>query len=218
VIISAGTVHVLAGGSANVTFLSSGSGSLIIDDTASRVSAFLGTVSGFGGVNHTNHKQFIDLTSVTFASGQIHLSYTSSAGSGTLFVSSGATLVAQVNMIGSYTSANFSARADGSGSLEIFDPMVVNGGSVAPGLAQTLPRHGIDLSDISFGAQTTLAYAVGATGAGCTLTISSDRHVASIALLGNYMAGSFVITADGHDRTLIREGETGPPLLAHPRA
>lgn len=63
-----------------------------------------------GGMNHTNHTQFIDLTSVSFTSGQIHLSYTSAAGSGTLSVVSGAPLVAQINMIGSYTSANFSDK------------------------------------------------------------------------------------------------------------
>jgi hypothetical protein len=59
----------------------------------------------------------------------------SSGGSGTLFVSSGGTPVAQINMIGTYTSTNFSARDDGNGHVEIFDPVVPNGGSVekAPG-------------------------------------------------------------------------------------
>ena len=31
------------------------------------------------------------------------------------------------------------------------------------------------------------------------------RHAASIALLGNYMAGSFAVTADGHGGTLLTE-------------
>jgi hypothetical protein len=63
----------------------------VIEDLPNNVSAFTGAVSGFGGANHTNHKQFIDLSSVSFTSGQIHLSYTSAAGSGTLSVVSGAT-------------------------------------------------------------------------------------------------------------------------------
>ena len=122
-------------------------------------------VSGFGGANHSNHTQFIDLTSVSFTSGQAHLSYTAAAGSGTLSVVSGATVVAQIKMIGSCTSANFSAKADSDGNVEIVDPMVPNGGSVAPGPARTFPRNGIDLPDIAFGAQTTLADAADAAGA-----------------------------------------------------
>ena len=107
-------------------------------------------------MNHTNHKQFIDLVSVTSAANTISLSYVPAAGSGTLFVSSGGAVVAEINMIGSYTSANFSIKADSNGNVEIVDPTVPNGGSVA---RETFPRHGIDLPDIAFGAQTTLAYA-----------------------------------------------------------
>jgi hypothetical protein len=118
-------------------------------------------------------------------------------------------------MIGSYTSANFSVTADSDGNVEIVDPAVPNGGSVAPGPARTFPRNGIDLPDIAFGAQTTLAYA--ANAAGGTLTISDGRHAAAIALLGNYMAGTFTATADVHGGTLITEAPTGQqPLLAHP--
>jgi hypothetical protein len=64
-------------------------------------------------------------------------------------VVSGATLEAQIKMIGNYTSANFNAKADSDGNVEIVDPMVPNGGSVAP--ARTFPRNGIDLPDIAFG-------------------------------------------------------------------
>ena len=39
----------------------------------------------------------------------------------------------------------------------------------------------------------------------------------AIALLGNYMAGSFAAAADGHGGTLVTEAQTGQaPLLAHP--
>jgi hypothetical protein len=181
-------------------------------------SAFTGTVSGFGGANHTNHKQFIDLTSVSFASGQIHLSYTPVAGSRTLSVVSGATLVAQTNMIGSYTSANFSAKADNDGKVQIVDPAVVNGGSVEVGNAKAVPRIGIDLPDIAFGAQTMLAYAENNAATGGTLTVTDGRHAAGIALLGNYMAGSFVTAPDGHGGTLVSEVPPNEqqPLLARP--
>lgn len=75
----------------------------MIDDLSNNVSAFTAAVSGFGGANHTSHKQFIDLSSVSFTSGQIHLSYTSAAGSGTLSAVSGATVVAQIKTIGRRT-------------------------------------------------------------------------------------------------------------------
>jgi hypothetical protein len=50
------------------------------------------------------------------------------------------------------------------------------------------------------------------------LTVSDGRHAASIAILGNYIAGSFVIAADGHGGTLISEVQQTEqkPLLAHP--
>jgi hypothetical protein len=50
-------------------------------------------------------------------SGSIHLHYSAGAGSGTLTVSSGTTEVAQINIVGTYTSANFSAGADSQGNV-----------------------------------------------------------------------------------------------------
>jgi hypothetical protein len=76
------------------------------------------------------------------------------------------------------------------------------------------------LPDIAFGAQTTFAYAENATGKGGKLTVSDGRHAVSIALLGNYMAGSFVATTDGHGGTLITQAQPQqqPPLLTHTQA
>ena len=80
------------------------------------------------------------------APGAIHLElHGLRRGSGTLVVTSSGTTVAAIDMLGSYTSANFSARAAGDGSVEIFDPVVPNGGSVELGAAGTFPREGIDL-------------------------------------------------------------------------
>jgi hypothetical protein len=62
-----------------------------------------------------------------------------------------------------------------------------------------------------------VAYAANANGTGGTLTVSDGAHAASIALLGNYLAGSFVAAADGHGGTVIAEYQTEQrPLLAHP--
>ena len=47
--------------------------------------------------------------------------------------------------------------------------------------------------------------------------MSDGRHTGrSFALLGNYMAVSFVAVADGHGGTLITEATEQQPLLTHP--
>ena len=177
-------------------------------------------MSGFGGVAHSNHIQFIDLVSVTSAAGQITSSYVSANAantSGTLFVSSGGVLVAAITMVGHYSAGNFVITSGIGGTVEITDPTVPNGGSVTP--VRAFPRGGIDLPNIAFGAHTTLAYSENAAGTGGTLTVSDGRHAASIALLGNYMAGSFVAAADGHGGTLVTQAQPEQqPLLTHPRA
>ena len=210
-----GIVDVLSGGTANVAFLSSGSGGLEIADTQSSPDAFTGVVSGFGGPSHNNHKQFIDLISVT--SHSISLNYAGFA-SGTLTVLSSSIPVATIEIIGHYLQSNFSPASGISGTVAIIDPGVVNGGSVEPGPVQTCPRDGVDLPNIAFGAQTMLAYSENGTDTGGTLTVTDGRHAAAIALLGNYMAASFATAADGHGGTLVTESTqtVQPPLLTHP--
>ncbi len=69
---------------------------------------------------------------------------------------------------------------------------------------------------IAFGAQTTLAYTENKTGTGGTLTVTDGRHAATIALLGNYMTGSFVTTADDHGGTLVSATPQTEQQLTHP--
>jgi hypothetical protein len=130
---------------------------------------------------------------VTSAAHTISFSYTSHTGSGTLTVSSGGAVVAQINMIGAYTSANFHITAGISGTVAIVDPTVVNGGSV-------------DLFPLAFGAPSTLAHPDAAGGAP---TVGDDSHARVMALMGNYIAGSFVPMVGG-PRHL---GETEPLAL-----
>jgi hypothetical protein len=81
-------------------------------------------------------------------------------------------------------------------------------------------KDGIDVPNIAFGAQTTLAHSQNSADTGGTLTVTGGRHAAAIALLGNYMAGSLVAAADGHGGTLVTETLQAhqPPPLSHPRA
>jgi hypothetical protein len=219
-LIGDGIVDIAGSSGESVRFLSNGNGGLKIAAAAGHASAFSGRVSGFGGVGHANQTQFIDLVSVTSA-GVIASSYLpANAGntSGTLFISSGGTMVAAIKLVGSYSAGNFHITSGTGGTIAITDPTVPNGGSVQTSAASTFPRTGIDLPDIAFGAHTTLAYAQNATGTGGTLTVSDGRHTAAIALLGNYMAGSFVAVADGHGGTLVTEtnAQQPPLLLTHP--
>ena len=68
-------------------------------------------------------------------------------------------------------------------------------------------QDGIDLADVSFGANTTLGYTPNNSSTGGVLAVSDGTHTANLALLGNYMASSFVIASDGHGGTLL----TDPP-------
>jgi autotransporter passenger strand-loop-strand repeat protein len=218
--VGSGTVDIHSGGTANVVFLANASGGvLVIEDSQNNSSAFTGTVSGFGGVNHANHAQFIDLVSVTYAAGLITSSYVPANAantSGTLFVSSGGVPVAAITMIGHYSAGNFVISGSG-GIVVITDPTVPNGGSVAPGPTAAFPRQGIDLPNIAFGAQTTLALCGERDRHRRHVTVTDGRHAAAIALLGNYMAGSFVTAADGHGGTLISQAQAQQqPLLTHP--
>ncbi len=219
-LIGDGIVDIAGSSGETIKFLSNGSGALEIADMPGHASAFSGSVTGFGGSDHSNHAQFIDLTQVVSSAGVITSRYVSANSgntSGTLFVSSGGTLVAAIKMVGNYSAGNFVITSGNGGTVAITDPGVANGGSVNPGAAPAFDAHsGI----IALGAQTTLAYGEDGAGIGGTLTVGDGRHAAVITLLGNYMAGAFVTAADGPGATALSETEQTEqrPLLTHPQA
>jgi hypothetical protein len=154
-------------------------------------------VVGFGGVSGSNSVQFIALTQI--GSGAT-VSYKPAVGntSGTLTVASGG-VSATVTLVGHYTSTSFSASIV-SGYVEVIDPLATK--------VQT---------DIAFGAATTLAFSHHAGTAGVPPP-TDGAHAAAIALLGNYMAASFVAPAGGHGTTITGATLTAePPQLTHPR-
>ena len=77
----------------------------------------------------------------------------------------------------------------------------------------------LDLADLAFGKNTTLGYLANRNNTGGTLTASYGTHTANIALLGQYMAGSFVMSPDGSGVTLVNglPTETLAPTLTQPR-
>ena len=63
----------------------------------------------------------------------------------------------------------------------------------------------ISEKSMAFGAHTTLGYSEDSGDVGGTLSVTEGTHGAKLALLGNYMAASFVTAANGHGGPLIAE-------------
>ena len=229
-VIGNGTVDMQQASSENVAFQLGGTGGLELDVA----SAYTGKVSGFG--NGGNTSQYIDLTNIAF-NGNVSRSYSGNTTSGVLTVTSGATVVAKITMVGNYTTSSFKLGADSSGHVQITDPphsasntasssTVTSGGSngtpfidnastFSGTLAGLWAHDHTGLPGIGFGAHTTLGYSGDSGDAGGTLPDRDGTHGAKLALLGNYMATSFVTAADGHGGTLFTEAvANGEPVNA----
>ena len=73
------------------------------------------------------------------------------------------------------------------------------------------------MSDIAAGAHMTLAYSENSNAP--SLGATEGRFAAALALLGNYMAGSFVAAGDGHGGALVTQAQPLQlPLLTRPQA
>jgi hypothetical protein len=134
---------------------------------------------------------------------------TYNATTGILTVNDHAGDIATIKFVGK---VNLNITDDGNGGTLVTDPPPA---SKLQNIAND-PPHGFDLPSIAFGSRHTLAHAENRTETGGTLAMSNGRHEASIALLGNYIAGSFATSADGLGGTPVTETQTGPLLLSHP--
>ena len=79
----------------------------------------------------------------------------------------------------------------------------------------------IDLAGIGFGlgVNTTLGFAANSNNTGGTLTVDDGKHVAALALLGQYEAAHFAMTSDGYGGTLIAMAPpVQQPSLSQPHA
>jgi hypothetical protein len=61
----------------------------------------------------------------------------------------------------------------------------------------------IDIADIAFDSQTTLAFSESSTGTGGTLTVSDGTHSAELTLMGQYAAAGFNIGSDQNGGALV---------------
>ena len=233
----------------SVRFLPKSTGELELE----RSTSYTGKISRFGTT------QSIDLTDINFAA-DVKISYVSnnsSNASGVLTVTDG-TNTARLQMVGTYTLANFKVASDGSGGTLLTDPTVVtknpgnapatidndtvleiktpdagnvtftgttgelwlNHPSTFTGKVSGLgAQNTIDLTRMAFNAQTTLGYSPNSNDTGGTLSLADGALSAKIALLGSYMASSFVMESDHRGGTMVLAEAIdlgNQPLLANP--
>ena len=67
----------------------------------------------------------------------------------------------------------------------------------------------MNLADIAFGSNITLAFSEASNNLGGILTLSDGSHTANIALLGSYMASSFAVSSNGSGGPLITQQVQG---------
>jgi hypothetical protein len=74
----------------------------------------------------------------------------------------------------------------------------------------------IDFADINFATIQTPTFS--GTSSGGTLSVTDGTHTANIALLGNYMASTFVASSDGQGGTSVVDPQlTQQNTLAQPQ-
>jgi hypothetical protein len=74
-------------------------------------------------------------------------------------------------------------------------------------------QDGIDIRSLAFSGNTTPAYTPNGSNTGGTLTVTEGANSINIALIGSYMASSFVAQSDNHGGTLV----TDPPAGQQPQ-
>ena len=80
-------------------------------------------------------------------------------------------------------------------------------------------QNAIDLPGIAFEAQTTLGYSPNGNNTGGTLSLTEGANSAKIALLGSYMASSFVMESNNQGGTMVLADvaqSAGQPVLTNP--
>ena len=205
----AGKMEIAQASSENVDFLANSTGQLVLDQST----GYTGQISGFGTT------QSIDLTDIDFATG-VKISYVSNNRrntSGVLTITDG-THTTHLEMQGSYTLANFKVASDGTGGTLLTDPKVTKSqllnavditseAGTRRSLEQLDPYRSTSLQrrspETALGVQATLGYSPNSNNTGGTLSFSAGANSAQIALLGSYMASSFVMASGNQGNTLL---------------
>jgi autotransporter passenger strand-loop-strand repeat protein len=215
----------------DVIFQKHAHGGLELADTAANPTAFGGTISGFG----TEHKQFIELTGVT-SNSTVSLSYSSNSSSpGVLTVTSGGTVVASINVAGSYTTSSFHLASGSGGAVEILGSRDhedhdadESGKSDVGKTAKTAVNHvkpGFDpnatFAGTVAGGDHSAVWPVGdqQNSPDQTTTDATRTDLGNPVRLANYMASTFVGQGDGYgDQMIADPGQSAAqqPFLTNP--
>jgi hypothetical protein len=109
--------------------------------------------------------------------------------------------------------ATFVFQSGNPGQLVLDQPSTFTG--IVSGFGA---QDSIDLPGIAFGPQTTLGYLPNSNQQGGTLSLTDGNHGVNIALLGSYLASSFVVAGDGHGgSTVVETSQSGDQsLLTNP--
>ncbi|WP_146991399.1 hypothetical protein [Bradyrhizobium macuxiense] len=125
-------------------------------------------------------------------------------GEGTAIVASGATL----ELPGAFANAVTFEGSTGTLKLD-------NSSSFSGTVAGMTAQDNIDFADLNFaGIQTPTFSGTSSSG---TLTVTDGTHIASIVLLGNYLASTFVTSNDGHGGTSVIDPPVAQNTLAPPQ-
>ena len=121
-----------------------------------------------------------------------------------------------------FDNAGLDGNVSGSGQLTLARPtdtLWLDRASTSTGkVANFGAQKSMDFPS-TFGAQTMLGYSEDSSNPGGNVAAAADGdYAATIALLGNYMAGSFATTVGDHRGTLILGTPQAEqqPLLTHP--
>ena len=189
------------------TIIASGGNALTID-TAANAIVNSGTLEAVGSGGLDIHSDIANFGLLWANGGSIAIDGDVS-GTGSALIN-GAALFE----VGGAFGQNFKLDADANATLKI-DHAADFSGTVAGFDA----NDALDVADLAFDGNTTLSYAANSSNTGGTLTVSDGTHTANIALLGQYMAADFVMSADGFGGTLIHDSPpaTLTQTLTHPQ-
>jgi len=177
--------------------------------------AYNNSWSRWGSTPHVAGAVLPSTSSITDLSGNaadLSAAGTATTSSGGRFAITGTT---ELELFGP-SSKRVSFAPGGSGELKLDAASQFDGRISGFGRGDTL-----DLGDIAFGSNTTLAYQANRFNSGGTLSVSDGEHVAKLALLGQYTASSFVTSAGATGGTAIhdaRSSSTSSTLTASSHA
>ena len=94
------------------------------------------------------------------------------------------------------------------------DQFVVGKGATRATITDFTAQDKIDFADISPATVQQPTFSGNASGG--TLTVTDGTHTANVALLGNYLASTFVPSSDGHGGTSVVDQPSAQALVAQP--